>query len=80
LDRQELWARVNEDLTIRIPLGSGVAGKCAGGCLTGTDGDRGFNIAGADGFSTNTTITIIITTTTITSISITLSPQNSDRL
>jgi hypothetical protein len=30
LDRQELWARVNEDLTIRIPLGSGVAGRCAG--------------------------------------------------
>ena len=30
LDRQELWARVTEDVTIRIPLGSGVAGRCAG--------------------------------------------------
>jgi hypothetical protein len=35
LDRQELWARVTEDVTIRIPLGSGVAGRCAGRSVIG---------------------------------------------
>ena len=75
LDRQELWARVNEDVTIRIPLGSGVAGKCAelGQTLNIPDAYacKYFNRSGdqkTGGWSGADIVTMIVMTTTAANV------------